>query len=369
MPMKALIFLTLFCTINAAFAAGLPERQRIEVSDLAERRVTVTLPVRRLVLAEANYLQTLAFIHPHPASLIVGWAGKYRLDDGVLRRYGQRFPAIHDISEVGGWSADSFSVEKVIALRPDLVLMTHYQAPLAERDDIVQRLEKAGIPVLFVTSPPGKLPPWAVEPQLRLLGQVLRREAAAQRVIEFYNQKLARISERPPTGSRPLVLLDNYAGMMECCRAPGRHGLADFVTLAGGVNLDQEMPVNAQGQLNMETIVQRRPEVYIATGGSYLEGRGLLMGPKYSREDINQSLKRLTERRGFDTMPAVNTGRVHGAWTALINGPHTILLAEAMAHWIRPEAFADLQPDKTLQEINQRFLTVPMEGIYWHTLE
>lgn len=49
--------------------------------------------------------------------------------------------------------------------------------------------------------------------------------------------------------------------------------------------------------------------------------------------------------------------------------PLNVLAAEAFAAWLRPELFADISPEATLAEINQRFAAVPFEGSYWISLK
>ncbi len=49
--------------------------------------------------------------------------------------------------------------------------------------------------------------------------------------------------------------------------------------------------------------------------------------------------------------------------------PLNILAAEAFAHWLRPDIFADIDPDATLKEINARFAAVPFDGAYWIALK
>jgi iron complex transport system substrate-binding protein len=38
---------------------------------------------------------------------------------------------------------------------------------------------------------------------------------------------------------------------------------------------------------------------------------------------------------------------------------------EALARWIHPKVFADLDPKATLAQINERFLAVDYVGDYW----
>ncbi|WP_315980744.1 hypothetical protein [Aliamphritea spongicola] len=38
---------------------------------------------------------------------------------------------------------------------------------------------------------------------------------------------------------------------------------------------------------------------------------------------------------------------------------------QVFAKWMYPQAFADLNPDQTLQTLFERFQPVPLEGTYW----
>jgi iron complex transport system substrate-binding protein len=336
------------------------------VTDLAGRSVAIDHPVRRVVLAEANDLLSLALIHPNPASLIVGWAGLYRLDKGTLGDWRAHFPAIDSIVEVGGWSADTFSVEKALSLRPDLVIMTAYQDPKLGGGEFARQFAEAGVPVVFVTPPmAADARAYDIAPRLRLFGQVLDREQQAQDYIAFHEAHLARLQDRlRDVSTRPKVLLENYAGLGECCRAPGRHGWADFIALAGGANLGTVSPSAAGSMLSMEFIIAENPDIYIGAGGSYLENKGLTIGPGYAPEVARETLARLMRRPGFTDLKALRDGRVHGIWTALGSLPQNIVLAEVMATWLHPARFADLDPAATLDEINRRFMAVPLSGRY-----
>jgi iron complex transport system substrate-binding protein len=64
----------------------------------------------------------------------------------------------------------------------------------------------------------------------------------------------------------------------------------------------------------------------------------------------------------------VKSGRVYGLPHHLLNSPLDILAVEALARWIHPELFPDVDPARTLGEINTQFLAVPLEGTNWITL-
>lgn len=68
-------------------------------------------------------------------------------------------------------------------------------------------------------------------------------------------------------------------------------------------------------------------------------------------------------------LSGVQKGRVDGLWNFFNAVPLNILAAEAFARWLRPELFADVDPQGTLTEINERFAAVPFRGSYWISLK
>ncbi|MCG5477222.1 MAG: ferrichrome ABC transporter, partial [Sinorhizobium fredii] len=70
-----------------------------------------------------------------------------------------------------------------------------------------------------------------------------------------------------------------------------------------------------------------------------------------------------------ESIAAVRNGRVHGLWNFFNAIPLNIVAAEAFAAWLRPDLFADVDPARTLAEINERFAAVPFEGAYWISLK
>jgi iron complex transport system substrate-binding protein len=42
-----------------------------------------------------------------------------------------------------------------------------------------------------------------------------------------------------------------------------------------------------------------------------------------------------------------------------------VVAVEAMARWIHPEFFSDIDPDETIKQINRRFSAVPLTGAMW----
>lgn len=333
--------------------------------DLRDRPLRNLKPLNRLSIDDGRYLIGLSLIHPDPVSLLASWAGDVnRISPEVYAAFVERFPALETLPRTPSSAAD-FDVEAVLAAAPDVAVVSLGTGPT---DAQVAQLEAAGVTVAFIdffTHP--------FENQARslsLLGRLVGREAQAEAYNTFRAERLKLIAERVatlPEADRPTVFLEAHAGNgPDCCSSPGRGNVGDYITFVGGRNIGADVLTSAFGKLNLEYVVDRDPAVYIATGGPHLaRAGGFVVGPQFTQDQARASLRKVASRRGIASLGAVASGRVHGLSHQLINSPIDIVAVEAMARWVHPELFADLDPRATLDEINTRFLAVPYRGDYW----
>jgi len=348
----------------ALLAPAAAEAQRITVRDAGGRTVTLPRPARRIVIDDARVLVALSLIHPDPVSVLAGWPRDVnRLGARTYERYRARFPRIAQLPQTSS-SAGTFALEPVLAARPDLAVFTLGMGPSPEQ---VRSLERAGIPVVFVDffSQPFE----NLEPSLRLLGQVTGRQQRAEAFIAFRRARMQRISarlrERAP--ARPDVFLEAHAGISdECCNSPGRGNIGDYIQFVGGHNIGADVVRAPTGRLNVEYVISRDPDVYVATGGPHLERTGgLVVGEGYDARRARAALAAVAARPGIGQLGDGRRGRVHGLSHQLLNSPLDILAVAALAKWIHPALFADLDPARTMAEINRDFLAIPLEGTHW----
>lgn len=338
-----------------------------DLVDLRDRPLGVTPPIDRLSIDDGRYLIGLSLIHPDPVSLLAAWSGDVnRISPEMYAAFIERFPALADLPHTPS-SADDFSVEAVLAAAPELAIVSLGSGPT---DAQVSQLEGAGVQVAFIDFFSHPFENQA--PSLLLLGRLIGREAEAQTYNRFRQDRLDVIRDRVAgiaEADRPAVLMEAHAGGPDCCNSPGRGNVGDYITFVGGRNIGADILDAPSGQLNLEYVIERDPDVYIPTGGPHMAERGgYVVGPQFNEEQSLASLRRVASRRGISTLSAVRNGRTHGLSHQLINSPIDIVATEALAKWIHPELFADLNPRATLDEINDRFLAVPYRGAYWTDL-
>jgi iron complex transport system substrate-binding protein len=334
------------------------------VTDIRGRKVRVTVPARRLLIDDGRFLVALSLIHPDPISVLAAWPRDInRIGEVTFQRYRTKFPAIDKLTQVTS-SAGTFSLEQALAATPDVAVFSLGAGPT---DAQVARFEAAGIPVVFIDF--FNQPFENAGPSLTLLGQITGRTARAEAFLQFRQERLDRIASRlrADKSPAPKVFLEAHAGISpECCNSVGKGNVGDYITFVGGHNLGADVLPGASGRVNLEYIVSRNPDVYIATGGPHLEKPGgLVVGPGYTLERARASLVKMTQRPGIGLLPAVKNGRTHGLAHQLINSPLDILAVEVLAKWIRPRLFADVDPARTAAALNESFLAIPLEGTNW----
>lgn len=370
LPFLRALLLGLACLAGAAAAAP------IQVTDVLGRTVVLPEPAHRVVLAQARHFQVLSLLAPDPAALLAGWSDELRTSfEPDYRAALKRFPDLAQVAIVGRHSPDSFSVESTLALRPDLVVMTATFAGLAPgqapgESPLIGRLEAAGVPVIVIDF--FLQPMENTIPSLRALGQAIGQPERTEAFIAFYQQHMRAVAERLadlPAGQRPPVFVHAHAGTMDCCSSPGTGTFNDMISYAGGHNIGADVLKSATGKLNFEYINARAPQVYVATGTGSQKGTGLAIGAGVSEDDARASLTRLVEANHLGALPAVRSGNSHGIWHAFNDTPLHVVFIEALAHWIHPDRFADMDPAATLREINERFMAVPLEGTYLVNLD
>ena len=342
----------------------------VTVTDITGRTVTLPQPARRILLAEGRQILGLSLLHPDPVSLIAGWLGDFRRNDSEsYALYRQKFPAIDDIPLLGMGNDGTFSVEKAIAIKPDVAVLGTSFAPGGRSSDVARQLEAAGIAVVFTdffVNPFDN-----TIPSMRVLGRVTGRDQQAEDYIAFYQQHMQRIADRlKDVTVRPTILFETHASPADCCHAPGAGNIGRFISFAGGESISAAVSKGPTAQLGLEYVLSQNPAVYVGTGGSHLKATGgLVIGPGFERAAINERLAAVVARPGFSEVKAVREKRVHGLFHNIMSTPLNLLATEALARWLHPAAMKDIDPDATMAEINARFLAVPMKGHYWIDLK
>jgi iron complex transport system substrate-binding protein len=367
--MLRVLIVTFVATILAAqpFKALAQQHYPVTVTDAKDRQVTIKNEPKAILLGSGFDLIALSLVHPDPVSLLSGWGDDLKNDNpDIYQGFKNKFPLIDKIPVIGNGVA--ITPEASLSVKSDLAILPNWQASTETGRQTIDYLERLGIPTIVVDFNEDALAKTSTN--MRLLGQVLNRVEQANAYVDFYQERIRRIEDRvaKSPNAKVNVLMTAFAGVDNCCYAFGNAGLGAFITLAGAQNVAGALAPHG-GNMNPEAIFASNPDVLIATsspGGIYAE---LSVGPGVKEDDARKTLMRTIENPFLASSSAVSHERVHGLWNFFNAVPTNILAAEAIATWVQPERFADINPAETLREINERFAAVPFDGAYWVDLK
>lgn len=358
---------SLFCA--SAIAAP------ITVTDIAGRQITLDAPAERVILGEGRQIYLLGMLEPDaPLAHVVGWREDFsQADPDNYQRYLERFPEMASIPTFGGFKDGTFDVEQAASLNPDLILMNIEAKAATEDAAYDDKLAELDIPIVYVDF--REDPIENTIPSMRLIGQLMNDEAAAEEFITFAEAQLARVTEviEQANPERPRVFVDRAGGYSdECCMSFGPANFGEYVTLAGGTNIADGIIPASFGNLNPEQIIAANPQHVVVTGGSwdaYVPGGDWVgVGPGADQAQAREKLQALTTRTAMTGIDAVETGNVHAIWHQFYNSPYYFVAVQQLAKWFHPELFEDLDPEATLEELHDRFLPIDYQPGYWITL-
>ena len=350
--------------------------QAATLVDLAGRQVTIPAKVERIVLGEGRMLTSLTILDRDlPSKRIVGMLGDFeQLDPGAYAQYLQVYPRLDQIARLGKSSA-SFSVEETIRLKPDLAVFSlRGHGPGVNDVATLRKLQSAGVTVVYVdfTQDPLKNTPQSI----RVLGRMLGKEKAAEQYIDFYQQEMARVSTGLSKVKRyPSVFLESRVGLdKSCCETITHAMLGRFVDAAGGNNIAKTKVPGAHGVVNVEFLLTEQPEFYIATAignpqSAQSNSPRIALGAGITPAMAQKTLRKAMQRTGIAELDAVRNGKTYALSHQFNYSAANVVAVQAIAKWLHPEQFAQLDPNDTLQRFYQRFQPVALNGTYWAALQ
>ena len=346
------------------------EAEKMTVTDLSGRQITVETPLKRIVLMSSRSIHEFAavlgddFLAP-----IVGWSTDLKLmDRDSYDKFSAKYPSIADIADVGYTYKNTFSVEKLISLKPDAVFMPlwMYNSTTAER----AKMEAAGIPVIVLDfwKEPLDNPPAS----LRLMGRLFDREARAEEISSLFEKTVGDVLARLAKADRPApsvyVEVGNKAGR-EYGNTYGDMGWGAMVKRSGGDNIAEEI-VERTAKIDPEYLLARNPD-HIVISGSFWENSpgSVRLGYHAVEEESLRLLKGYTERSGWKTLKAVKNDNVYSIYHGFCFHIYNFVAVQALAKWFHPDLFPDLDPEKSLKDFHARFMPVEYEGVWMVKLD
>lgn len=360
-------------------ASGAVAADMITVTDLAGRSVEVKHGVERVILGEGRMMYSVGILDKEaPFQRIIGWKDDLiKYDPDAFRKYQEKFEQeTAGIKNFGSPYAGDFSVENAIAMNTDLVILNMGNLFEAQETGVLEKLEKAGIPVIFIDF---RIRPLQnTVPSFLLLGRVFAKEEQAQEFVDFYMQQIRRITNVVSgyeLDERPLVFLENaagYRGAEFCCNTFGGANYGKFIDEAGGINFGTKLFPGFSSDVSFESVIGADPDIIVGTGANWAEAKpevlSVLLGYEATEEAVQERIIGLTKRSGWDSLKAVQDKRFYSIYHQFYNSPYHFIALQVLAKWFHPDDFEDLDPEATFKEVHERFLAIDYSGQFWGEL-
>jgi len=278
---------------SAPSAAAFP----VTVKDFQDRAVTVPKRPERVVSIGPSITEFLFALGAGPR--VVG------VDD-----FSDEPAAARTLEKVGGIKVN---FEKVVALRPELVLSVKFS------DGTIEKLTSAGLLVMVVDPQTAS----DVARTATLLGRAVGAEGDAlardiQKKVDDVRAKTAAATSKP----RVYHEIDASDPTKIFTVGPGSY-IDDLITIAGGANIAAKA-ATAYPQLSAEEVLRADPEVIVLAAADY-----------------SAKPEEVAARAGWSAITAVKNKRFGTIAPNLINrpGPRVGEAAEAYARIVHPELY------------------------------
>jgi iron complex transport system substrate-binding protein len=343
-------------------------KTELTVTDLQGRTVTLKTPVERIILMESSKTEELSAIDANIADKIVGWDNDFRNNAGdAFAIFAEKYPKLANVTDVGSLDDSTFSVEKVITLKPDVVILQSWELAWDEdaTKDALVKLTDAGIPVIFVDF---YMDPMANSTtSMLLLGQILGKEERSQDIVDFYNSHVEVVYSRLAniSGNKPTVYVEQgFKGPSEYDITEGSRGWGAIVKQAGGDNIAESLLGNSSRALSPEYVIKQSPDIIILTGRHWPTAGSIRMGYTATAADTKSTMDNYIARPGWDTINAVKNHKVYGIFQGYTFSVYSFVELEAFAKWFHPQEFQDINPDATIREYYDRFMPIDYNGTF-----
>jgi len=347
-------------------AAALPGRARAAmppITDALGRSLTLKAPAERIVVG-FNFEEFTAVAGTAGWDRVVGldrqqWEGNRRAS---WIRYQAAIPRLATLADIGDTERDTFSVERVLSLRPDLMITL--AAGYASRAPLMAQLEQAGVPILVVDYNAQTLEKHVAS--TRALGQATGNDARAQALADLYAKQLGDIQRRVAGRPRPKTYIElGYGGAGVIGNTYSNAMWGRMIEFAGGTNIATGHIPTGWAPMSAEYVLAAAPEHVFITASSWANApNAARAGYDYDIDTTRRTLAPYAARPGWGALPAIRANELHAIEAGLSRSLWDWVGTQYIAKQLHPDMFADIDPVESLRRYHERFLPVTFEGTW-----
>jgi len=360
------VALTIILAVAAKSAAiqTASAAETITVTDAAGRSVKVVSPAERVVIL-FNYEEYAAIVGPGAFDKIVGYDKTVWHDwrRSIWDKYVAAVPKIADIADIGDSYNGTFSVEKIIALKPQVVI-----APKWAFDALgpqIGQLDAAGIPTVVINYNAMTVPTHVAS--TLAIGAVMGTSARAEELANLYKTKVADVQARIAHAHKvpPKVYVElGQKGPGEYDSSFSADQWGPLIGTAGGANIAKDK-IQSEAPLSAEYVLETNPAYIFIAGSTWANSPNAVeMGFGIDPKLTDERLKAYEKRPGWSSLSAIKTGNLyaihHGIARTLFDYTGMQFIAKAMY----PDEFKDIDPEAELKTYFNTYLPIRYEGTW-----
>ncbi|HEV7257308.1 MAG TPA: ABC transporter substrate-binding protein [Bosea sp. (in: a-proteobacteria)] len=344
-----------------------------EVTDALGRKVSVDLPVKR-VAVNFNFEEFTAVAGVEGWQKVVGisrapWEGWRPL---IFDRYKAVIPNLAAMPDFGFTEDNSLSAEKIIGLKPDVLLMSDWGYKAAQTQ--MQQIEGAGIPIVVIDYNAQQLGRHLAS--TRALGEVMGREARAEELATLYKSQyddtLARVAKAKAAGvpAKTVYVELGRDGADTIGNSYNGTMWGAIVTTLGANNLATGKLPGPWGPLNAEAVIAGNPDLVLFASSSWVsKTKAVRTGYEIKPEETRASLRPYAERPGWGDIKAVKAGEINAIEHGLARTLYDFTAMQYLAKRLYPEQFADVDPVANFRAYHEKYLPIAYSGTWMLTLK
>ena len=365
--MKLSRFSSLALAAALAFGTAAVHAKPVQITDVNGRKVTVDLPAKRVVLG-FYYQDYMAIGGKDALNNVVGFSKAVWADwaPPSWAAFSKAVPKLNQLADVGEVEVGTFSVEKVLALKPDLLILADWQYKALGSD--LARINKAGIPIVVLDYNAQTVAKHIQS--TKLIGTLTGQHQKADKLAADYKRIADTIQARVKKANlpKPKVYVEfGNKGPAEHSVTFGKSMWGSMATLVGGNNIAASS-VEFYGPINPEKVLAAKPDVIVITGRETelkKSPTAMVMGWGIPKAEAEKRLAGFAKRAGWANLPAIKNNRLYAAYHANSRTLSDGASIQFMAKAIYPQLFKDFNPEKTYTDFYRQNLPVVPNGTFY----
>lgn len=240
------------------------------IIDTEGRKVKIPVNVDKVVVLTATCIETIYILGK--ANKVVG-ISRDIIDGNPL--YAEIIKDLKKLPIVARNLKD-IDLEKIIALKPDLIIGIGPEHPFGMSKEIVEKIERLSIPIVLLNLENLDENYRSIE----LLGEIFNRRDRATDLIRYMksvqNEIGSKVKKIPNDRRVKALMLSQKPTMV----LGGYWREQDLIHLAGGINVAMELK-EFVGEVSIEKIIHWNPDVITIVGTAPYEPKDLLTNPQW----------------------------------------------------------------------------------------